>query len=604
MLTKYYKLIICILLVNLAQAQFNQQAVSLLRDNLKSAKDSGIGKTYNQIFVEFFSHSLFDSAVAVSEEAVLLAQKMKDKKFESTAMVWEGMVEFEKGNYDKTVELYVRSLKIKDEIKDYKGESSVLLNLAAVYYDRNNLDKATEIYKQALALKIKLNDKKGEGIVYSNLGNIAQSQKRYGAAIDYYLQSKKFAQEVNDSLQEAVADRSLANVYLNTGNIKNAEALARQAYSLLRNNNDRQFTQCLTILGKVYLAKSDYHRSIEYFLEAYNNSLKNQTPFLAKEACVGLVAAYEKLKQFDKSLAYQKLYVQINDSLQSAKMGEQLADMQIKYETEKKEKAIEHLDKENSKKELEITRKRDQIVLISSISFCIVVLLIALYIYNNSKKQHQINKVKQDKQKEIIETIISTEEKARKKIAADLHDGLGQILTAAKINLANISEGSVAEKEKLQSATELVNSALYESKNMALNLMPLTLKENGLVESIKHICSKYNKPEIQEIAFNSYGLPDKLESVVQINAYRICQELLNNAVKYSKATKIFLQLFYRDNKMIIQIEDNGIGFDKDKVKRDSLGMNTLKDRVALLRGEIEIDTAPQKGTNIFIELAL
>ena len=91
---------------------------------------------------------------------------------------------------------------------------------------------------------------------------------------------------------------------------------------------------------------------------------------------------------------------------------------------------------------------------------------------------------------------------------------------------------------------------------------------------------------------------------MQINAYRICQELLNNAVKYSKATKIFLQLFYRDNKMIIQIEDNGIGFDKDKVKRDSLGMNTLKDRVALLRGEIEIDTAPQKGTNIFIELAL
>jgi signal transduction histidine kinase len=75
-------------------------------------------------------------------------------------------------------------------------------------------------------------------------------------------------------------------------------------------------------------------------------------------------------------------------------------------------------------------------------------------------------------------------------------------------------------------------------------------------------------------------------------------------VKYSKAAKIFLQLFCREGKLIIQIEDNGIGFDKTKTKADSLGMNTLKERVALLKGEIEIDTAPQKGTNIFIELSL
>jgi len=125
-----------------------------------------------------------------------------------------------------------------------------------------------------------------------------------------------------------------------------------------------------------------------------------------------------------------------------------------------------------------------------------------------------------------------------------------------------------------------------------------------LVESIRHVCAKFNKPEVQEISFNSYNVPDKLEPVVEINTYRICQELLNNAVKYSRAEKIFLQLFCRDNKLIIQIEDNGIGFDKTKVKKDSLGMNTLKERVALLQGEIEIDSTPQKGTNIFIELSI
>ncbi len=436
MLKKFKTTIFLIFGAISAFPQYNPQAISVLRNNLKASADSLVGEVYNKIFVEFYSHSAFDSAVSVSVEAVAMARQIKDRRFESTAMVWEGMVEFEKGNYDKTVELYLNALKMKEEIKDFQGESTVLINLANVYYERNHPEKALEIFNQALSLKIKLGDKKGQGIVFSNLGNISLDLKQYKTALDYYFKNKKLAQEIKDTLQIAIANRTIANVYLKIGNIKEAEALARQAYSVMRDNNDRHFTQCLTLLGKVYYMKKDYHLSIEYLLEAYNNGKKNKTPFLSLESCEYLVKNYEKLKQLDGSLYYQKLFSQINDSLQGAKMGEQLADMQVKYETEKKEKAIEHLDKENSKKELEITRKRDQIVLISSISFCIVVLLVALYIYNNSKKQRQFDRIKQEKQKEIIETIISTEEKARKKIAADLHDGLGQILTGCPIFLA------------------------------------------------------------------------------------------------------------------------------------------------------------------------
>jgi signal transduction histidine kinase len=291
-------------------------------------------------------------------------------------------------------------------------------------------------------------------------------------------------------------------------------------------------------------------------------------------------------------------------------MGEQLADMEVKYETEKKEKEIEHLGKENSEKELELAKKREQMLLISGISLFVLILLVTLYFYNASRrhrelveKEKELSAVKQQKQKEIIETIIVTEEKQRKKIASDLHDGLGQILTAAKINLSNVlSERK--EPNGLGAVAELINSALQESKSMALNLMPLELKEKGLTESIKNICSRFNKPGTQEISFNTFGVPDKLDPVIEVNTYRICQELLNNAVKYSKASRIFLQLFCRDHKLIIQIEDNGIGFDKSAVKQNSLGMNTLRERVALLKGDIELDTAPQKGTNIFIELAL
>ncbi len=584
--------------------QYNSDLVKKLRENLSSGPDSSVGKVYHDLFIEFYSHSAFDSAKAVAIEAKTKAALAKDRKFESTAMVWEGMVEFEKGNYNDALNIYIEALKIKESIKDREGEATVLLNTAGIYYEQNHPEKAVDLYLKALKIKIEVGDRSGESNIYLNLGNVAESVNKLNEATNHYRKAEQLAKEVNDSINVAVADRCMSNIYLKQGKIAEAEQLAYSAYKYLRLRNNRNYTQTLILLGKVHGRIGNYHKSADYLKEAYENSIKNSTPFLTRDACEELSQTYQKLKDYDLSLSFLRLASAITDSLQGATLGDKLADMQVKYETEKQEKAIEHLELENSKKQLEITKKRDQIILISAIFVSVMALFIAFYFYSNAKKEKLFNLVKQRRQREIIETIITTEEKARKKIAADLHDGLGQILTAAKMNLANLNESIPQEKEKLKLVTDLVNSAQYESKNMALNLMPLTLKENGLVESIRHICAKYNKPDVQEIAFNSYNIPDKLEPVVEINTYRICQELLNNAVKYSKAKNIFLQLFCRDGKLIIQIEDNGVGFDKSKTKADSLGMNTLRDRVGLLKGEIEIDTAPEKGANIFIELSL
>lgn len=592
------------LAVTAGHAQYRGPLVKELRSELATAPDSALGNIYARLFAEFYSHSAFDSAQALAAEGMRRAKQTGNRKLESSAMVWQGMVWFEKGNYDEALAAYIGALKIKEEIRDRKGEASLLLNMAGIYYEQNHVEKAVELYLKALEIKMKLGDKSGQSSIYINLGNVAESQNKLNDAAGFYSRAELLSKEMRDSMTVAVIDRSLANIYLQQNRIDEAEQLAYSAYKYLRLKRDRHFIHALLVLGRVHLKKGSLYKGVDYLQEAYDIAIRNAMPYFVREASKELAEGYEKLKKYDKSLYYQKQYSHMSDSLQGVQMGQQLAEMQVKYETEKKEKAIEHLGLENSKKELELTKKRDQVLLITGVFVLVMAVFIAFYFYSNAKKQGELNRVKQERQKEIIQTIITTEEKARKKIAADLHDGLGQILTAAKINLANLHEALPHEKEKLQQVTELVNSAQYESKNMALNLMPLTLKENGLIESIRHICAKYNKPDLQAISFNAYQVPDKLEPVVEINTYRICQELLNNAVKYSRADKIFLQLFCREGKLIIQIEDNGVGFDKTKTKADSLGMNTLRERVALLKGEIEIDTAPQKGTNIFIELSL
>ncbi|HKC67823.1 MAG TPA: ATP-binding protein, partial [Bacteroidia bacterium] len=417
----------------------------------------------------------------------------------------------------------------------------------------------------------KNNIKKILGSAYLNIGLAMFVKNNFVLAEQYLINSLAIRKEVNDKSGEALVLSNLSDLYFKTKKYTQLEKYLKEAIAINTEIGDSlQLKDCYFKFSELYALQKNY------------------------------TGAY----------SYRLLYEDLNDRVHNSENTRIITEMQTKYETEKKEKEIEHLDKENNKKELEITKKQNQIIIVGGISLCILAALIALYFYSNAQKQQQIvlkekelGLLKEQKQKEIIETIITTEEKERKKIASDLHDGLGQILTAAKINLGNLNKEEVA-KEKLENVAELVNAALHESKAMALNLMPLSLKENGLTESIKNICTKYNKPDVQEISFSTYNLPNTLEPIVEINVYRICQELINNAVKYSKATKVFLQLFCRDNKLIIQIEDNGIGFDKNNLKQESLGMNILKERVTLLNGEMEIDSVLTKGTNIFIELSL
>ena len=150
----------------------------------------------------------------------------------------------------------------------------------------------------------------------------------------------------------------------------------------------------------------------------------------------------------------------------------------------------------------------------------------------------------------------------------------------------------------------MVNDALAESKNIASDLLPLNFKERGLLNGIKEICSKNNQVSNCIINFYSHDIPSKLPLIIEINVYRICQELITNSVKHSNATIINLQLFYRDSKLVIQVEDNGVGFNHLKTRDDGIGLRNIKNRVQLLQGEMVIDSSPGKGCTIIIDFLL
>jgi len=213
-------------------------------------------------------------------------------------------------------------------------------------------------------------------------------------------------------------------------------------------------------------------------------------------------------------------------------------------------------------------------------------------------------------EKKRLRYLIEGEDKERERISRDLHDGLGQYLSAATLNFGSIL-GEIQLKgnrisEKFETGYELLKKAIEESRNMTRRLMPISMKDFGLNESIKSLVATMEKSTDIKIKFLTNISQKRFNRNTESNLYRISQECLNNAIKHSQATEIVLQLFLHDELVSLTYEDNGIGFDMatTSYEFDSYGLQIMNNRTQLMNGSMQIDSSIGKGTFISIEIPL
>ena len=572
---------------------------ALLNKN-KQKEDKEIEALANQSYtIAHFKKGDYNLAYPYNLKSLALFQETNDKAGLALANNTMGNILHAQSDFQAAIKYHLNSLKIKEELKDEKGMGASYNNIANAYRALMQPKKALEYHKLSFAIKEKQNDTKGMAL---SLGNIANTYWQLGDtvnALKINKQALSLQLQLNDARMIGSTLNSLGFMYLRLNKYDDAMNYLQQSLKYRAKLDDKNdLSSTYFNIGNVYSQKGDFVNAKKYI---------NMSMVLAKEnGDKGLILDINKLlsyiakteQDYEKSITLLEDASKYQDSIFKVEGQRALAEMQTKYETEKKEAAIKLLEKEN---ELKDTRNKQQLLIAGSI---IVMLLIAggfSYAFLKARQQKRLANERLEIEKGRLITVIQTQEEERKRISAELHDGIGPILSAVKINLS-MFDHNPENAAHYATTMNLIDRSYNELRQISHTMMPAMLAKVGLAQTIQELI--YNLKQPGKLDFNFYADEEneRYSEQIEINVYRIAQELLNNILKYSKASEVSLQLNKESDELSLMVEDNGEGFDVNNLYQSKgNGWANIQSRLNLLDGTIEIDSKPgKKGTVVHV----
>lgn len=313
-----------------------------------------------------------------------------------------------------------------------------------------------------------------------------------------------------------------------------------------------------------------------------------------------------------EALAYLEAYETLEDSLTNITVEQNLNALRVKAETEKKEQALQIKDLELAQK----TQERNAL-LIAALLLAILAVLIFLGLrlrlmanrrmaeQEQALQEQRILQLEQENRLSAMQSMVQGQEQERSRIANDLHDSLGGIITAIQRHVSELVRRVTANDDGLGERTvSIAADASQELRRIAQNLMPRSLTLLGLEGALEDLSAQLEAQGLH-CQFQAIGLEARLPEEVAVTLFRIVQELTNNIVKHAQASQVLIQLLQRDSTLFLTVEDDGRGFDLEEARQQtSMGMSSVASRVDYLKGDLEMETAPGQGTSVSIFIPL
>ncbi len=585
-----------------------------------------------------------DSAIQLLEE-VYRNSKVNHYDFASgAARLYQGNAFLKKSDYINALRAYQQACYyLYKTPRGRRNVPAILNNIGNVYQQMNNYEKAVDYFYKAIFLADSLKPSINVDYIYHNLaGVLIELDQPHTKVLSYLHTAEKFAQKKNDFSILTKNNITKGYAYFNARLWDSSLIFFNKAYKMaIRHNYQEDQYVALLNIACVYSELYQYDTAIHHFLQAEQIQAEI-APFFRNRLykCLGVAYArtgryryaeqyltmalqgsqasnqlgillyvhkdlsdlYSEMKQFEKAYYHNTLYSELKDSVAKKEIINRVNSLESKYSVAKKNEEI-------ARKELEIqsqhNRIRDKNILLGIIILCTTGLIIFLvFRYRQKRKLHrtQMEGMKKQQHIELLQAHINGEEQERKRIARELHDGLGGLSSALSLNIHLLKEEPFPiQHSKVYANVEHILASLHsEIKKTAHNLTPDILIQHSLQESILLSCKQMADAAQIDLIVQSIGSFETLDFPLKLTIYRIIQELVNNIVKHARATKVLVQLVAQPNATIITVEDNGIGYNTAALHK-GMGLENIKSRVSSLDGLLNIESAPGEGTTTTIE---
>ena len=567
----------------------NEKAQEYLKEGIKFAEklvqqDSSKANLKTWINGNYFLATSYGDQGQLEEEIELtdkvlpVAEAIGDSLFLANAHTNLGLKKVIFGLFDEAHTSISRGGAIYEALGNPEKGNYNRIQFAKLLYHMDSLDQMKKVLD-----KVKIDMQRGSND-FDRL-NFQLEESLYYMATESYNKSlesldkaRKYVQGDENSLQSGALLQRYAFVYAKKNDFENAKKYASDYYDASKSRNDS-----LSMFQALY-KRSEFSVAQKDFKSAY----------------------YDYVAAFD-------LYEAINTTEAANKYKE----IELKYKKAENESAILKLENEKKESALVLEQRKSQTYLLTGIVSLLALLLLLGYFFYRSKLRKaklketeqvaEVNYLKQEQKNQIFSAMIEGQEKERKRLAIDLHDGLGGRLSGISMNLSKLDKDEPKKypKKQLQKVMKDLDDSLTELRTIARNMMPETLVKFGLQAALKDYCSSMTGQDTK-VTLQFYGNEKGIEPSEQVTMYRVIQELINNAIKHAKASEVLVQYMREGNQVDITVEDNGVGFKKEIVenKGSGMGLSNLRTRVAYLKGDLDFQSQENEGTTVNVHLTV
>ncbi|MEL6729543.1 MAG: tetratricopeptide repeat protein [Bacteroidota bacterium] len=573
----------------------------------------------NQLATIYMATGEVDSALLYFEKLVDFKREREMLLELSTDLQQFARMLVLQGGYEKAQPYLFEALDITEKMEAPLLRTGLLTDIGSSFLQQGLWDKSIEYAQSALALAQKLDLKQLAAVncfhlgqAYQEIGENTQALKAYNNSLDIY------QTEIPDPAEIAKIKLQLGSLEADNQNDKLALQYLEEALEFKTDKSDKlgMLDVKLTI-APIHIRQSRWRRALGELKETENLAIQLKSKSGLARTYELMAEAYAGRGNYEKAFDYQQLYVSYHDSIFNEQNTTIIHELETRYQAAQKDQQNAELNAEIAQNQLVLEQNRITIleknrqsyILIGSIGALVFLIIFLVYRYVNKQqllKQSMIT-LQKEHEAQNLRSVITGEEQERKRIARDLHDGIGPLLASIKMLFQAVQneKPEIKQVEHYQKANQLLDQASQEVREISHNMMPGTLEHLGLQDAMRDLCTLFRHSYQIEVDFMTHGEDEGLDHPTKVTVYRITQELLRNIAKHAEAEEVIVQLIIEDNMLQLTVEDDGKGFELDKEsKLKGIGLQSIQSRTVYLKGNLDIHTQVGKGTAIYVEIPL